>query len=239
MILTDKQQEQKKWLESLGLKEYYPFIENCVESSTDNIEDVYFRAVYSFETFTPIEETNQYYSANELRNIKLIQRYQKSMGAYHSNIKKERTITEEEIGLIHPHEYKSKLAKADKVNKGIYFITGLRGYTSTTIFNNPSTEAGKGNRTFVGCGMFKKNRVVGRIEEVLPETLKLYDFSFADFHYPYMINGREESSDNIYDVYEKAYKFGKFFEVLDSRMMYSSQQKRIIRKLQRVGEKNG
>lgn len=237
MILTDRQQEQKKWLESLGFKEYYPFIENGVEGLTDSIEDVYFRTVYSFETFRPVEETNQYYSANELRNIRLIQRYQKNIGAYHSNIKKDRTITEEQISLIPPHEYRSKLAKAEKVNKGIYFITGLRGYTSTTIFNNPSTEAGKGNRTFAGCGMFKKNRVVGRIEDVLPETLKLYDFSFADFHYPYMVKGKEESSDNIYDVYEKAYKFGKFFEVIDPRMMYSSQQKRIIRRLQRLGGK--
>ena len=35
MILTDRQQEQKKWLENLGLKEYYPFIENGIENSTD------------------------------------------------------------------------------------------------------------------------------------------------------------------------------------------------------------
>lgn len=239
MFLTDRQREQKRWLEDLGYKEYYPFVENAVEGFTDNIEDVYFRAVYSYETFRPVEETNQYYSANELKNIKLIQRYQKNIGAYHRNFLKDRLISEEQISKIPMKEVKGKLSKAEKFNRGIYFITGLRAYSSTTIYENPSTESGQGNRGLLGCGMFKKNRVFGRIEDVLPETLKLYDFSFADFHYPCLVNGKEESSDNIYDVYEKAYKFGKFFEVLDSRMMYSSQQKRIIRALQRLGEKNG
>ena len=49
----------------------------------------------------------------------------------------------------------------------------------------------------------------------------------------------KKNFDKAMALYEKAYKFGKFFEVIDSRMMYSSQQKRIIRRLQRLGGKNG
>lgn len=239
MILTEEQHNQKEWLEGLGIKERFPFIENSMENETDSIEDIYFRAVLSYETFSPIVEYNHYYSANELRNIKLIQRYQRSMGAFHHNFQRTRKENQEKTVMQREHaEIKNILAKANKVNKGIYFVTGLKAYTSTTLFDNPIIEKGQGHGNSVGCGMYKKIRFFGRIEDVLPETLRLYNGITATFEYPYTIKGETSSSSNIYHVYEMAYKYGNFFEVLESRSMYSRQQKRIIRKLKRMSELN-
>ena len=239
MILTEEQHKQKEWLMGLGIKERFPFIENAMASETDNIEDVYFRAVFSYETFIPIVEYNHYYSANELRNIKLIQRYQRSMGAFHHNFQRTRKENQEKTVMQREHaEIKNILSKANKVNKGIYFVTGLKAYTSTTLFDNPIIEKGQGHGNSVGCGMYKKIRFFGRIEDVLPETLRLYNGITATFEYPYTIKGETSSSSNIYHVYEMAYKYGNFFEVLESRSMYSRQQKRIIRKLKRMSELN-
>ena len=223
----------------MGLKEIFPFIDNGMEGETDSIEDIYFRAVLSYETFSPIIEYNHHYSANELRNIKLIQRYQRNMGAYYHNFQRTRKENQEKKTEQREHtEIKNILAKANKVNKGIYFVTGLAAYTSTTLFDNPIIEKGQGHGSSEGCGMYKKIRFFGRIEDVLPETLRLYNGITATFEYPYTIKGETSSSSNIYHVYEMAYKYGNFFEVLESRSMYSRQKKRIIRRLKRMSELN-
>ena len=117
MILTEEQHKQKEWLESMGVKEMFPFIENGIESETDSIEDIYFRAVLSYETFSPIVEYNHHYSANELRNIKLIQRYQRNMGAFYHNFQRKRKENQEKKVEQREHaEIKNILAKANKVN---------------------------------------------------------------------------------------------------------------------------
>ncbi len=234
MVLTEEQHLQKDWLESFGIKEVFPFVENGVKSETDSIEDIYFRAVISYETFNPIVEYNHHYSANELKNIKLIKRYQRMMGAYHNNFQKRR----KRIKQREHSEIKNILIKANKINRGIYFVTGLEAYTSTTLFYNPIIVKGQGHSNSVGCGMYKKIRFFGRIEDVLPETLKLYNGTITTFEYPYTINGTVSQNSNIYHVYKMAYKYGNCFEVLESRTMYSRQQKRIIRKLKRMGEIN-
>lgn len=231
MFLTEKQHKQKEWLNSLGIYEVFPYIENGIVSETDNIEEIYFKAVYSYTTFKPIVEKNHHYSANELRNIKLIQRYQKAMNAHHSNIQRSNTtLTEQQIQGYDHITVRHIINKANRVNQGIYFITGLKSYTSSTLVDNPTVEQD------IKTKRCRKTRVFGRIEIVLPKTLELLHSS-TTFDYPYSIDGKESSSDNIYDVYEQAYKFGNLFEVLDARDKYSSQEKRIIRKLKRLGDK--
>lgn len=236
MYLTEYEQRVYIWLQSLGITETFPYKESGVLGVVDSIEDVYFKAVFSYDCFSLEIETNQHYSANEIRNIKAIQRYQKKMSAYYKPFQSKRTtITEEDVRAYTHEKLKGLFNKAYKVNRGIYYLSGLKGYTSTTLYENPTIEPGAGHGVSVGCGMYRKYRTYGKIAVVAVETLKLFDGTELVFNYPFSIKGRETSSNSIYEVYDLAYKHGENFELLEDRRFYSSQQKKIVKKLKKLG----
>ena len=236
MYLTEYEQKVYIWLKELGIVETFPYKESGVSGIVDNIEAIYFKAVFSYDCFSPEIETNQHYSANEIRNIKAIQRYQKKIGAYYKPFQSKRTtITEDDIRGYTHEKLKGLFNKAYRVNKGIYYMSGLKGYTSTTLYENPTITPGNGHGVSVGCGMYRKYRTFGRIAIVATETLKLFDGTELRFDYPVSIKGKETSSNSIYEVYSLAYKHGENFELLEDRRFYSSQQKKIVKKLRKLG----
>ncbi len=237
MVLCDWEKKIKEWLNSMGIKEEYPYVECGEQGMVDNIEQIYYLATLSYETFSPIINKNHHYSPNELKNIRLIQKYQHSMGAYYSYFFSKRPDLTDEIIRNYPHvKIKSILIKANKKNRGLYFISSFRGYTSTTLFDNPTIEKGAGHGNSVGCGMYRKIRIFGRMGIVLPPTIKLKFGIDCTCEYPYILKGEVSSNCSIYHIYYLAYKYGKLFEVLEPRKMYSKQQKSIIRLLKRIGE---
>ena len=142
-----------------------------------------------------------------------------------------RNLTEQETSDYSHEKLKGIFTKAHRVNRGIYYLSSLRGYTSTTLFLNPSYECLKGSNRK------SKIRVYGRIQKVLPETLRLFDGTTAIFDFPFAINGLECSTDSIYRVYKLAFENAGHFELLANRGVYSGQQKRIIKQLIELGGK--
>lgn len=235
MFLSEYEEKVVEWLKSLGIIEEFPYLENGILYTANTLEEIYFKATFSYETFEPVEETNKYYSANELHNIRLLLKYQKKMGAYYKNFHYKSTVTEEEVKALTHEQVKNRLNKAYRCNRGVYYITGLRGYTSTTLHENPIIEKGEGQSGHEGCGMYRKLRLFGKMALVLPETLRLFDGTTSIFEYPFLLKGKEVSSDSIYEVYVFAYKNPDSFELLNARRYYSSQEKRTIKKLCSLG----
>ena len=235
MCLMENEEKVVEWLRSLGITEKFPYLENGILYTANTLEEIYFKATFSYETFEPVEETNKYYSANELHNIKLLLKYQKKMGAYYKNFHYKSTVTEEEVKALTHEQIKNRLNKANKCNRGVYYITGLRGYTSTTLYENPIIEKGNGQPEHEGCGMCRKIRLYGRMALILPETLRLFDGTTSIFEYPFLLKGKEVSSNSIYEVYALAYKNPNDFELANARRYYSSQEKRIIKRLCNLG----
>lgn len=229
-MLTRYEAEVYEWLLSIGVTENFPYIENGLEGCADNIEDIYFKAVFSYETFEPIVQGNKHYSPNELKNISVIQRYQQEMGAYYSPFQVERSGISEEVVNGYGHQkIKETFNKANRKNKGIYYISTFQGYTSTTLYENPIIEVSEAfNRP-------RKERLFGRLSVVVPETMRLYDGTELTFQYPFMMKGREVSSNSIYEVYSLAYKHPEGFELINSKKFYSNQQRKIIKKLKELG----
>lgn len=235
MFLSEYEEKVVEWLKSLGITEEFPYLENGILYTANTLEEIYFKATFSYETFEPVEETNKYYSANELHNIRLLLKYQKKMDAYYKHFQCKATVTEEEVKTLTHLQIKGRLNKAYKCNRGVYYITGLRGYTSTTLYENPIIEKGEGHSGHEGCGMYRKIRLFGRMATILPETLRLFDGTTSIFEYPFMLKGKEVSSNSIYEVYTLAYKNPDNFELVNARRYYSSQEKRIIKKLCNLG----
>ena len=229
-MLTRYEAEVYEWLLSIGITEKFPYKENGIESYADNIEDIYFKAVFSYDTFEPIVQGNQYYSPNELKNTSEIQRYQREMDAYYSPFKVERTGISEEIIKEYSHvKIKSIFNKAHKKNKGIYFISAFQGYTSTTLYEHPRFEISEEfNRAY-------KERLFGRLSIIVPETMRLYDGTKLKFQYPFILKGKEVSSDSIYEVYSLAYKYPNEFKLIKSKRFYSNQQRKNIKQLIEMG----
>lgn len=236
MLLTEKEKKVKEMLELKGFNEFYPFYENGVEKSVDCFEELLFRVVLSYDTFQPIIDHNHHYSENEIRNINLIQEYQEDMEAYyHPFFSKRSDITEEDIKDYDHLKLKHIFNKAVKKNRGIFFITALKGYTSTTLYDNPEIEKGEGRSGHEGCGMYRKNRLYGKLAIVVPKTLELHNGKCADFSYPYSLNGKEYKTNSIYDIYSLAYEKPEEIELLHTRKYYSGQQKKIVKGLKRLG----
>lgn len=230
MYLTEYETGVYEWLKTLGIQEKFPYVENGVEGLADNIEEIFFKAIHSYDTFHPLDKKYKPYSKNDLRNISLIQEYQRSMQAYYAPFQTKRTtLTEKDIAGFPHVKVKDKLRKANEVNRGIYFVSALQGYTSTTIYDNPveviSMETKRPH----------KERVFGRIQKVLPETLRLFDGTIATFDFPFVLNGVEDKRDSIYEVYEIAYNNPNHFEIIADNGFYSGQQKRIINRLMKIG----
>lgn len=229
MYLTEYEQKIYEWLRTQGIVESFPYIENGIEKTANSLEEIFYKAVFSYRTFSLVDKSRAY-SPNDIRNISLILSYQNQMGAYYSTFQTKRTtITEEDIQGYSHEKVKGLLAKAYKKNRGLYYISSLKGYTSTTLYENPVREVLKGsNRP-------KKIRVYGRIQKVFPETLRLFDGTNVTFDYPFVLNGLEDKTDSIYRIYELAYLNSSNFEIVASRGVYSGQQKRVIKKLKELG----
>lgn len=230
MYLTEYEEGVYQWLESIGIKEKFPYIENGVEGEVSTMEEIYYRAVLSYQTFSLIDR-GRAYSPNDFKNIELIKDYQRKIGAYYAPFWSKRNLTEQEMSDFSHEKLKGIFTKAHRVNRGIYYLSSLRGYTSTTLFLNPSYKCLKGSNRK------SKIRVYGRIQKVLPETLRLYDGTTAIFDFPFAINGLECSTDSIYRVYKLAFENAGHFELLANRGIYSGQQKRIIKQLIELGGK--
>lgn len=228
MYLTEYEKKIYDWLKTLGITERFPYIENGVEGEVSTMEEIYYKAVLSYQTFSLIDR-NRAYSPNDFRNVELIKDYQIKMGAFYAPFQTKRSLTEEDMEGFSHEKLKGIFTKAHRKNQGIYYISGLRGYTSTTLFLNPSYEC------LNGSNRKSKVRVYGRIQKVLPETLKLFDGTIATFDFPFVLNGLECSTDSIYRVYELAYLNPNGFEIIANRGVYSGQQKRIIKRLMTMG----
>ena len=88
--------------------------------------------------------------------------------------------------------------------------------------------------------MYRKHRLFGKLSVVVPETLRLFDGTLVEFNYPFEIDGRETRSTSIYEVYTLAFRYGERFKIIEARRYYSGQEKKIIKKLKKLGEeKNG
>lgn len=188
------------------------------------MEDIYYKAVLSYQTFSLVDR-NRAYSPNDFKNIELIKNYQEKMGAYYAPFFSKRSLNEEDIEGYSHEKMKNIFTKAHRVNKGLYYLSALKGYTSTTLFLNPTYEC------LNGSNRKSKVRVWGRIQKVLPATLALYDGTVATFMFPYTLNGVEGATDSIYRIYELAYANPDGFEIVANRGIYSGQQKRIIKRL--------
>ena len=81
MFLTEGEQSVYSWWEDLGIKEECTILENCVSTKVSSLEEVYFRAVFLFDYFQPTNTSNHFfYSPNELKNSRAIQRSQRKIG---------------------------------------------------------------------------------------------------------------------------------------------------------------
>lgn len=230
-MLTEYERNCIEWLKSLGIAEIYPYIENGIECSATSLYEVYYKAVLSYETLEIVDDKNAFYSVNDLKNIENIVEYQNQMGAFYSPFFTKRSDISDEVIKGYTHQQlKDILAKANRKNRGIYYISSINGYTSTTLHDNPRIVKSEiTNRPY-------KERVYGHISVVAAETLRLYDGTELSFSFPFMLKGREVSSSNIYEVYTLAYRFHSNFELLKEQRFYSKQQRRIIKQLRKVGK---
>lgn len=221
------------WLKWKGIEEQYPYIENGVQKTANSMYEIYAKAIFSYQTFQIVESTTQHYSVQEQRNLKLIEQYQKEMGAYNTTFQeKRREVNEAYIDSL-PHEKIRKILYiANRKNKGLYFVSGLGYFTSTTLYDNPVTTKAQGGSC--GGGMPRKERVYGELSLVVSETLKLHNGSVPIFTYPYSLNAMRIQTESIYKVYQAAYKHPDSFELLEERKFYSSQHKRIIKRLKEM-----
>lgn len=220
------------WLKSLGITEKYPYIENGVEYLADTLEEVFYKAVLSYDTFSLVKKKYKPYSPNDIRNFEFLLRYQKEIGAYYAPfLTVRRNITEEDVKKYSHDKVKSILNKASRVNRGIYFVSSLLGYTSTTLFENPILQYSEETKRY------SKMRIFGRIQKVLLETAKHFDGTVLNIEYPFILKGVERKSESIYEVYELAYQNPNGFELITDNDLYSGQQKRIVNKLLVFGGK--
>lgn len=230
MLLNEFEQKIKEKLEDLGVLEEYPYIENGVLGKAETFEDVMFKAVFSYKSFEIIEKTSRCYSVKEQRVIQEIIRYQKEMGAYYAPF-----LNNKQVKANRTHEeVKNILNKANKKNRGIYFVTGLGGYTSTTLYENPILVPGLGHGKSVGCGQKKKFRLYGKLLKILPATLKLYDGYSLECCYPIRIRDQPLFCESIYEVYGLALRHKEDLFLEKERTFYSSQEKKIVKLLKEV-----
>ena len=228
MPLNEYETKAYHWLDSLGIKERFPYVENGIEGEVSSMEDIYYKAVLSYQTFSLVDR-NRAYSPNDFKNIELIKNYQEKMGAYYAPFFSKRSLDEGDIEGYSHEKMKNIFTKAHRANRGLYYLSALKGYTSTTLYLNPSYEC------LNGSNRKSKVRVWGRIQKVLPATLALSDGTVATFLFPYILNGVEGATDCIYRIYELAYANPSGFEIVSSRGIYSGQQKRIIKRLADCG----
>lgn len=230
MLLSEFENKIKNKLNEFDLKEVFPYKENGVLGEVNTFEEVVFKAIFSYNTFEIIEETARFYSINEQRIIREIIRYQKEMDAYYGLFQVERKNRTE---LTHT-EIKNRLNKAYKKNRGFYYIVGLKGYTSTTLHENPVLSPGLGHGKRMGCGNKRKYRLYGKMSKVLPETLRLYDGSNITWSYPIKINGVCLECESIYEVYDLVLRHKEGLTLEKERTFYSSQEKKIIKTLKKI-----
>lgn len=230
-MLTEYERNCIEWLKSLGITELYPYVENGIERVATSLYEVYYKAVLSYETLEIVDDKNAFYSVNDLKNIENIVKYQNQVGAFYSPFFTKRSdISDETIKGYTHQQLKDILAKANRKNKGIYYISSINGYTSTILFDNPRiVKSESTNRPY-------KERVYGHISVVATETLRLFDGTELSFSFPFMLKGREVSSNNIYEVYSLAYRFHSDFELLKEQKFYSKQQRKIIKQLRKAGK---
>lgn len=228
MLLNEYEIQVYQWLKKLGIEEKFPYIENGIANEASSMEEIYYKAVLSYQTFSLIDR-NRAYSPNDIRNVELLINYQRKMGAYYAPFLSKRSIDEKDIEGYSHEKLKHILTKAHRANRGIYYLSSLKGYTSTTLFLHPTYEC------LNGSNRKSKVRVWGRIQDVLPATLELYDGTVATFVFPYSIGEISSTTDSIYKIYELAFTNYADFSIAGSRGIYSGQQKRIIKKLITLG----
>ena len=228
MLLNEYEIQVYQWLEKLGIREKFPYVENGVVGEASSMEEIYYKAVLSYQTFSLIDR-NRAYSPNDIRNVGLIKDYQCKMGAHYAPFLSKRSLDEKDIEGYSHEKLKNILTKAHRANRGIYYLSSLKGYTSTTLFLHPTYEC------LNGSNRKSKVRVWGRIQDVLPATLELYDGTVATFVFPYSIGEISSTTDSIYKIYELAFANYADFSIAGSRGIYSGQQKRIIKRLIELG----
>lgn len=224
IFLTESEAKIK---EELNIEETYPYTENGIEKIGYSFNEVLYKAVLSYETFTLTETQTSYYTTKEIDLINKVIDYQTNIGAYYSDFfASNNKVIENPDHLT----VKNLLNKAAQKHKGIYFVFGLQGFCSTTLHNNPIWVRGKTPRKH-------KERFYGPLVEVVVKTLEIEEDSFS-FYYPYKVCGEEKRATSIYEVYQAAFSEINF-ELLGSRQFYSKQERKIARNLHKKGVFSG
>ena len=225
-MVLEHERKALEWLSSLGIEESFPYVENGVVGSVNSVEEIYFKAIFSYDTFAPIVEKKSSYSNQELINIAEIQKYQKEMGAYYAPFQvKRNAITSDVIEGYTREEVKDLLNKANRKNRGSYFVSGLQAYTSTTLFYNPEIVVSEQSKR-----KYKK-RFCGCIADVVTKTMRLYNGKEVSFFYPYLLDRQVKRSKSIYEIFALSYQYKNRFEIIKPYEFYSIQHRKVIKKL--------
>lgn len=229
-MLTDYERSSIKWLESLNISEFFPYKENGILKSATSLYEVYYKVVLSYETIEVIDEKNDFYSVNDLKNIESIINYQNKMCAKYSPFKSGRVgITDDVVKSYSHQQIKDILTKSNRKNRGIYYVSSLNGYTSTTLFENPVMVRADGAKRS------HKERLFGHISVVVLETLRLFDDTKVLFSYPVSLDGKTIKCSSIYDVYHLVFNHPNELKLVNERHFYSKQQRKTIKRLRKVG----
>lgn len=229
-MLTDYERSSLEWLNSLGIVEQYPYIENGISKTASSIYELYYKVVLSYETIVISDENNEFYSKNDLKNIESLIRYQREMSAKYSPFRSVRSdISDEIVKQYSQEQVKNILTKANRKNRGIYFISAVNGYCSTTLFENPiKVVSEESNRCY-------KKRLFGHISVVALETLRLFDNTELELSYLAVLGDKELKCCNLYDVYRLVFKYKNDLKLVNEKYFFSKQQRQTIKKLRKVG----